>query len=239
MVGKNVLIIGASGDIGSAIALKLVEEGYQLLLHYNHNLTRINEIMDKVDKETILATYQADLSLDKDVTKLLMNVAYPVDCIVFASGIAHYGLFQDTTEKEMEKMLSIHVKAPWLIVQHFLPEMIRRKTGKIMLITSIWGEVGASNEVLYSTVKGAQNSFVKALAKEVGPSGILVNAISPGFIATKMNSQLSVEETNTIIDEIPLTRAGTPKDVAEVACFLLSDASSYIHGEIIRLNGGW
>ena len=107
------------------------------------------------------------------------------------------------------------------------------------MITSIWGNVGASYEVIYSSVKGAQNSFVKALAKEVAPSGISVNGISPGYIETKMNSHLSEEERQAIIDEIPMSRAGLPSEIAYTVSFLLDDRSTYIQGEIINMNGGW
>src|SRR5699024_4133453 len=143
------------------------------------------------------------------------------------------------TEEMMDYMLSLHVKAPWKITQHFLQPMIRKQYGKIIFITSIWGEVGASNEVVYSSVKGAQNSFVKALAKEVGPSGVLVNGISPGFINTKMNRHLTEEDISNIVSEIPLNRIGLPKDVANAVSFLMSEKASYIQGDIIKVTGGW
>lgn len=108
-----------------------------------------------------------------------------------------------------------------------------------MLITSIWGSVGASNEVMYSSVKGAQNSFVKALAKEVAPSGVSVNAISPGFIETKMNGHLSPVEKDSIMAQIPMNRAGKPEEIAHTVRFLIDEKSNYIQGEIIEINGGW
>src|SRR5699024_1279096 len=130
----------------------------------------------------ILTEIQADLSRDSDIKTLLTELVFPVDHIVFASGNAYHGLLQETSETVMDDMISIHVKAPMIISKFLLPAMIKQKYGKIIFITSIWGDVGASNEVVYSTVKGAQNSFVKALAKEVGSSGISVNGVSPGFI---------------------------------------------------------
>src|SRR5699024_5498389 len=180
-MNKNVLILGASGDIGNAIALELAVQGYQLILHYHRNKHTIDRLHYLVPEEAILQTVQANLADTDSVHQLCEEVAYHVDAIVFVSGTAHYGLFQDVTEAEMEDMIQLHVKAPWLITNYFLPPMIQRHQGQIILITSIWGNVGASNEVMYSSVKGAQNSFVKALAKEVGPSGIAVNAVSPGF----------------------------------------------------------
>lgn len=236
---KNVLIIGASGDIGSEIAYKLGTEGYQLILHYNKNKNKINELSDRLLQDTILSTIQADLSEKNDVKRLLSEIIFHVDHIIFASGHASYGLLQDETEQTIEKMIAVHVNAPILLTKSLLPQMIQERSGNIIFITSIWGDVGASSEVLYSTVKGSQNSFVKSLAKEVGPTGISVNAISPGFIDTKMNQQLSPSEREEIIKEIPLKRAGNPEEVANLVRFLLEDASNYIHGEIIGLKGGW
>lgn len=238
-MGKNVLIIGASGDIGSAVALKLEEKGYSLLLHYHKNIASMERLRSQLNKETIVMELGADLSNELEIKRFLSQIVFPVDMIIFAGGKAHYGLFQDTTEFVMDEMLNIHVKAPMMITKHLLPAMIRNKFGKIILISSIWGDIGASQEVVYSTVKGAQNSFVKSLAKEVGPSGINVNAVSPGFIDTKMNKHLLTEEKEQIFSEIPMNRAGTPHEVANLIQYLVDEQSSYIQGEIIRINGGW
>ncbi|MDY0405821.1 SDR family oxidoreductase [Virgibacillus sp. 179-BFC.A HS] len=238
-MGKNVLLVGASGDIGSSIAEKLAASGYQLILHYNSHEENIEKIKSRVHPSCILMVVQADLRKRAAIEKLISQLVFQVDHIVFASGQAYYGLFQDTSERQMDEMLAVHVKAPWLITQKLLPSMIRNKSGSIVFITSIWGDIGASGEVVYSSVKGAQNSFVKALAKELGPSNISVNAISPGFISTKMNSHLSEEERLEVISEIPLNRAGNPEEIANLVAFLLEGKASYIHGEIIHINGGW
>lgn len=236
---ENVLVIGASGDIGRAIVHELAKEGYSLLLHYHKNTKKIKELTNSLSPKKVLGVYQANLTSQIEIQKMLDNIIYPVHSIVFVSGLADNNLFQETTEKMMDYMLSLHVKAPWKITQHFLQPMIRNHYGKIIFITSIWGEVGASNEVIYSSVKGAQNSFVKALAKEVGPSGVLVNGISPGFIDTKMNKHLNSDDIENIISEIPLNRAGLPEDVANAVCFLMSEKASYIQGDIIKVTGGW
>lgn len=236
---KNVLLIGASGDIGRAIAMKLGKENYQLILHYHQNRGRIADIRNKLNPELILTEIQADLSVDGDIKNLLTHLVFPVDYIIFASGNAFSGLLQDTSEKTIDDMMSIHLKAPMLISKYLLPAMIKQKFGKIIFITSIWGEVGASNEVVYSTVKGAQNSFVKALAKEVGASGVSVNAVSPGFIDTKMNGHLSPEEREMLVADIPVQRAGQSREIAALVYFLMKREASYIHGEIIGINGGW
>lgn len=238
-MGKNVLIIGASGDIGIAIAEQLAADGYQLLLHYNKNREMIDRFRENTDKECVISVLQADLTIESEIKKLLTEIVFPVDSIIFASGMAYYGLFQEASEDVMDEMLALHIKTPWMITKYLLSSMIKRQAGKIIFITSIWGEQGASNEVIYSSVKGAQNSFVKALAKEAAPCGISVNAISPGFIETKMNHNLSVEEKAAVISEIPANRAGKPSEVANTVQFLLDDNSGYIQGEIINITGGW
>lgn len=238
-MGKNALIIGASGDIGIAIAKQLASDGYQLILHYNQNEKPIEQLKKRLNNECILMEIQADLSLTAEVEKLLDQLVYSVDVLIFASGTAHHGLFQDVTVDDMNNMLALHVKAPLLITKQLLLPMIKKQAGKIVFITSIWGIVGASHEVIYSTVKGAQNSFVKSLAKEVAPSGISVNAVSPGFIDTKMNHHLLEAERQAVISDIPMNRSGTPNDVAHIVQFLLNEKSSYIQGEIIQVTGGW
>ena len=235
----NVLIVGASGDIGKAIVKELADVGYSLLLHYNKNENEIKKVMKEIDSTKVLGVYQANLTYKQQINKMLDNIVFPVHSIVFVSGLAEISLFQETSEKTMDNMLSLHVKAPWKITQHFLQPMLKNMSGKIIFITSIWGNVGASNEVIYSSVKGAQNSFVKALAKEVGPNGISVNGISPGFIDTKMNQHLNKEDIENIIAEIPLNRVGIPEDVAHAVKFLISNDASYIQGEIIKVTGGW
>lgn len=236
---KTVLLIGASGDIGKATAEKLMQDGYQLVLHYHSNYAPIQALIESDENDVILGAYQADLANPEDRNCFLQEMSYSIDVLVFAGGQAYYGLFQQMEEQAMDDLLQVHVKSPWLITQHFLPEMIRQQEGTILFVTSIWGEQGASNEVLYSSVKGAQNAFVKALAKEVAISNIRVNAVSPGFIDTKMNGVLSVAEKEAVIDEIPANRAGRPEEVANVISFLLSEQSSYIQGEVIHINGGW
>ncbi|WP_164215519.1 SDR family oxidoreductase [Virgibacillus sp. YIM 98842] len=238
-MGKNVLIIGASGDIGIAIAQQLAKDGYTLLLHYNTNRKMIDQLREGLEESSVLAVLQADLCEDAAVKKFLTELVFPVDGIIFASGLAHFGVFQETPETVMDKMINLHVKAPWMIIKYILPQMVKRQSGTIIFITSIWGEQGASNEVIYSSVKGAQNSFVKALAKEAAPSGISVNGVSPGFIETKMNGHLPETEKEMLISEIPANRAGRPEEIAHAVSFLFDSRSNYIQGEIINVTGGW
>src|SRR5699024_7068149 len=238
-MGKHVLILGASGDIGKAVAGTLAENGHSLILHYHKNHSSIQQLVDMLPEESVLQTIQADLTNMEAVRHLCGEVAYSVQAIIYVSGMAQYGLFQTVQTEAMDRMRTLHVKAPWYVTQYFLPQMIQMQAGHLLFITSIWGNSGDSNEVIYSSVKGAQNSFVKALAKEAGPSGIKVNAVSPGFIDTKMNQHFEAEEKENIIQQIPLNRLGIAKDVAYMIDFLLNDKASYIQGEVINISGGW
>ncbi|WP_077621908.1 elongation factor P 5-aminopentanone reductase [Sediminibacillus massiliensis] len=235
-MNKTCLVMGASGDIGKAVAIELVNEGYSLYLHYNNNREAIEDI---ADKESILGIIRGDLSNNEGIKGFLEKVQSPVDAVVFANGKSHFGLFQDVTDTNMDEMWSIHVKALWMVTRHCLPSMISRRRGKIVVVSSIWGDIGASCEVVYSSVKGAQNSFVKALAKELAPSGVSVNGVSPGFIDTKMNAHFSQEDRESIIEQIPANRAGRPEEVAHIVSFLLDDRSEYIQGQLLNINGAW
>lgn len=238
-MGKICLITGASGDIGTSIAVTFANKGYKLILHYNQNHEMIEQLVEQLPKDTVLQAIQADLGHQQGIDLLCQQIEYPIDTVVFASGNSIVNLFQDSSDQDMDLMYNVHVKAPWMITRHLLPSMIQNHKGTIIVISSIWGEVGASCEVLYSTVKGAQDSFVKSLAKEVGPSGISVNGIRPGIIETKMNRHLNDDDKQEIIDDIPVNRMGQVEDVAHTALFLASEGASYIHGELINVTGAW
>lgn len=236
---NHCLIIGASGDIGKQIALKLAEEGYTLTLHFFKNQQAIDEVCELLSETVVLDSVQADLSSEEGITHFIKSVAFEPTHIVFANGQSLTGLFQDTSIQLMDELYHVHVKSIWLITKAFLPSMIKNQYGKLIIISSIWGEVGASLEVVYSSVKGAQNSFVKALAKEVAINNIQVNGISPGLIHTKMNQNLTAEEITALTDTIPANRMGTTDEVANLAIFLAKDSSNYINGEIIKIDGAW
>lgn len=238
-MSKNVLILGASGEIGSAVAKEMADKGYSLVLHYHRNLSAVESLLTGLPEETVLAVITGDFSNNEGIETFLSKLSFKIDTIVFTAGNSPYGLFQGMTVREMDRELSVQVKALWRISHFLLPEMIREKKGNIVVISSVWGEEGASCEVIYSSVKGAQNSFIKALAKEAGSSGIRINGISPGLIDTKMNARFNEAEKQTVIEQIPLQRAGRPQEVAHLVSFLLSQQAAYIHGEIIKVSGGW
>lgn len=238
-MGKWILITGASGGIGQAIAKQLAKEGYSLYLHYYQNETAIKQLLESLsayDGEYL--PIQADLQQENDYKKIVQNI-FTIDGIIHASGISTYGLFTDLKEEEMKALWNIHVHSLMCITKAILPKMLSRQSGNIIVITSIWGQVGAAMEVAYSAVKGAQISFVKALSKELAYNGIRVNAVAPGAIKTNMLHTFSPEEMQLITEEIPMGRLGSPREVAESVAFLLSEKSSYMTGQILSLNGGW
>ncbi|WP_431799309.1 elongation factor P 5-aminopentanone reductase [Halobacillus andaensis] len=236
---RNALIIGGSGEIGAEIARAMAAEGFSIGIHYNKNTSIINNLKFEVPPSQWKGAYYGDLSSGEGIERFLESLPQDWDALVFAPGNHSAQLIQDVSVEEMDHFYYIHVKALWMITQRLIPSMVRKKQGNIVVISSVWGEEGASNEVIYSSVKGAQISYAKALAKELAPSNIRVNAVTPGFIKTKMNDQLSEEEQFMLSSDIPIGRAGTTTEVADGVLFLVSESSSYITGHTLRINGGW
>jgi 3-oxoacyl-[acyl-carrier protein] reductase len=237
---KRILIIGASGDIGLAISKKLINEKYDLVVHYNSKKEPLNELFELANEIDVNCQFvQADLSVENGVEKLTSQIIDKIDSIVYASGFSIFGLINDVSDEEIDRMTQLHIKSLIKVVNHFLPNMVAKKSGSIVVISSIWGQIGASCEVLYSTTKGAQNAYVMALAKELGPSGIKVNAVAPGAVKTNMLNSFSEEDLKEIANEIPMNRLALPSEIANTVNYLISEQSSYITGQILGVNGGW
>ncbi|MDM5189492.1 SDR family oxidoreductase [Bacillus sp. DX4.1] len=233
---KFALVTGGSGGIGSAITTQLIEDGYTVYVHYNRSEEKVKEL--ELRFGTIIPV-QANLAAPDGADKLWAQIHHPIDVIVYAAGKSIFGLATDVTNEQLNEMVELQVKSVYKLLSFALPSMIRMRYGNIVIISSIWGQIGASCEVLYSMVKGAQNSYVKALAKEVALSGVRINAVAPGAIETEMLSVFSQEDKKGIAEEIPAGRLGVPEEVAKTVSFLVSPHSSYITGQIIGVNGGW
>ncbi|WCK56137.1 SDR family oxidoreductase [Aneurinibacillus sp. Ricciae_BoGa-3] len=238
---KWACITGAGRGIGAAIALRLAREGYDLLLHYHSSQNLAETVAAECRKEgSEVHLVCADLTSTDGAHELFGKLPFHPDVLILNAGISQYGVIQDVTPDEFDKMINIHVRAPFFCAQQALPHMIRRGYGRIITLSSIWGLAGASCEVLYSAAKGAVNSFTKALAKEAAPSGITVNAVAPGMIDTEMiRDQYSAEDIDGIIEEIPAGRMGQSAEIAALIAFIASEEAGYINGQVISANGAW
>ena len=233
------LITGASGGIGQAIALYLAAKGYNLYLHYNQNEQTIIELGNKL--EPFGGEYipiQADFATANGYQSILQHI-FSLDAIIHCGGKSHYGLLVDLKHNEAQELLNIHVLNPIMLTKELLPKLITKRSGNIIVITSIWGQTGAACEVVYSAVKGAQIAFVKALSKEVALNGIRVNAIAPGAVDTQMMESFTPEEMEQISFEIPMGRIAKSEEIAASVAFFLSEESAYITGQVLSVNGGW
>lgn len=229
---KTVVITGGAGGIGSAVSRGFAEKGYRVILGYNHSKEKAEKIAAEIDGRA----YRVDVTDAASVLAFRESVG-KADVLVNNAGIAQQKLFGDILEEEWDAMMAVHVKGAFLMCQAFLPEMIREKSGCIVNIASMWGQVGASCEVHYSAAKAALIGMTKALAKEVGPSGVRVNCVSPGVIETDMMAAFSEEDKAALREETPLCRLGTPEDVAEAVLFAAE--SAFLTGQIIAPNGGF
>ena len=242
MPNRTVLVTGGSRGIGRAIALAFAKAGDYVLVNYRENDAAALETAKEICAGGgQCALYKADLR-DREKTAEMFSAiereGCGIDVLVNNAGVSLWKLFTDTTEEEWQDVLDSNLTSAYRCARAVLPQMIRRKSGKIINISSIWGENGASCEVAYSASKAALIGFTKALAKEVAPSGITVNCIAPGLIDTSMNAEFSPEEIADFIEQIPSGRIGKPEEIAAAALFLASPAADYITGQVLSINGG-
>lgn len=235
---KTVLINGGSRGIGRAVAELFAKRGWHVAFTYKNSKDAAEELALKTGALAIAA----DTALEADVVRavaLTLEKFGTVDCLVNCAARSSFSLFTDITLSDWNELMAVNLTGTFLFAREVSREMIRKKQGRIINITSMWGAVGASCEVHYSASKAAVIGMTKALAKELGPSGITVNAIAPGVIDTDMNAALSDEDKRALRDETPLMRIGKPEEVAQAVYFLASDAAAFITGEIMNVSGGF
>ncbi|MBE6729574.1 MAG: SDR family oxidoreductase [Ruminococcaceae bacterium] len=241
-MSNTVIITGASGGIGSATAIYFAEKGWNVVMNYFRSAESAKILAASLSSHGYsVMPYYADITNRTSVERMIYdteNKFGKIDALVNNAGIAQQKLFTDITDSDFDKMISVNLKGAFLCSQAVLPNMIHYKSGKIVNISSIWGVSGGACEVHYSASKAALIGLTKALAKEVAPSGIQVNCIAPGLIETRMNNNISADDLNDFVEEIPLGRMGDPAEVAELIYFLCGKGSDYITGQVITQDGG-
>lgn len=230
---KTALVTGGAGGIGQAICRKLSADGYYVIINYLNSQKKAETLAEEISGKTL----RFDVSDIEEVRKIPEKTG-KIDLLVNNAGISEIDLFTGISHEKSSRIMQINLCGTLNCSRAFLPAMISEKSGCIINISSMWGQVGASCEVDYSATKAGIIGFTKALAKEVAPSGIRVNCVSPGFIMTEMNSRFTAEELDGIKEEIPLGFFGTPKHVADAVSFLASGNADYITGQVLAVNGG-
>lgn len=240
---KTILITGASRGIGKAIAYKFAKEGFSIVINCSkseNDLMNLKTELEVLYHVPVLASVGniGDFHYVEQLFSLITEEFGGVDIVVNNAGISHIGLLSDMEISQWQNLIDINLSSAFYTSKLALPYMLAQKQGKIINISSVWGNIGASCEVAYSASKGGLNTFTKALAKELAPSNIQVNAIACGMIDTDMNNYFSAEEKNVITEDIPVGRMGTAAEVAELALNIIK-SPAYLTGQIITLDGGW
>ena len=232
----NALVTGASRGIGAAIAGELAKNGFRVFVNYNKSEKEAVSLAEKIGGIAI----KCDVSKSDEVAEMIrITKKYGgIDVLVNNAGISQIKMLQDTTEEDYDEIFDVNMKSVYLVTRAVIPDMVNKKYGKILNISSMWGITGASCEVCYSASKAAVIGFTKALAKELGPSNINVNCIAPGVIDTDMNKSLDEDTRAALAAETPLMKIGTVNDVAKTAAFLVSDDASFITGQVLSVDGG-
>lgn len=240
---RTVLITGASRGIGAAAARAFAQNGDRVMIHYHQQQARARALCTQLRQAGAQAAcVQADVAERAQVEAMLAQTERqfgPVEVLVNNAGVAQQALFTDVSEAEWDRLFAVNVKGMFFCIKGVLPGMISEKRGKIVNLSSMWGQVGASCEVGYSASKAAVIGLTKALAKEVGPSGIQVNCVAPGVIDTEMNAALDEQTRAMLAEETPLGVLGTAADVARAIVFLASPQADFITGQVLGVNGGF
>lgn len=238
-MNKKALITGASRGIGEAIARKLAKEHFDLYLTCVHSEDKLHSLANYLEEEykVSVGAFLCDMSSHKEVERLFRHIP-SLDILINNAGISYIGLLSEMSTEAWHQVINTNLSSIFYTSRKSIPLMLQKHQGQIINISSVWGDCGASMEVAYSASKGGVNSFTKALAKELAPSGIQVNAIACGLINTEMNLGLSEKERLALIDEIPADRMGNAAEVAEMVYSVLS-MPSYATGQVFTIDGGW
>lgn len=242
LAGKIALVTGASRGIGKSIAMELASCGAKVIINCSKNEEDAKNVVNGIkDLGGDAIVYKCDVGNFDETHKMaeeLVKRFGNIDMLVNNAGISKIGLLMDMNEEDFDEIINVNLKGVFNCCHAIIPYMLRVEKGSIINISSIWGHVGASCEVIYSASKGGVNSFTKALARELGTSGVRVNAISPGVIDTDMNNFLDDNEKECLKNEIPMMRFGKGNDIAKLVAFLCSQDSKYITGQVIKVDGG-
>ncbi len=242
MSKKTVLVTGSSRGIGKAIALRFAREGYNIVINCAKNMDQLQQTKSEIETYQVSCfAFLGDVGKYEVVKEMFQQIKErfgSLDILINNAGIASIGLFTDLKPADWDRIITTNLTSVYNCCSMAVPDMVHNKRGKIINISSVWGNVGASCEVAYSASKGGLNAFTKALAKELAPSNIQVNAIACGVIETEMNRLLDDEDIVKLIEEIPANRLGKAEEVAELA-YQLSQKNEYLTGQIITLDGGW
>ncbi len=242
-MGQNtVLITGSSRGIGKAIAMKFAKKGFQIIINCAHQEQELLLAKEEIENYQVSCmAFMGDMGNMEDVKELIALARQQfgtIDVLVNNAGISHVGLFTDTDVEKWNEVISTNLTSVYNCCKLVVPDMIARQKGKIINISSVWGNAGASCEVAYSASKGGINAFTKALAKELAPSNIQVNAVACGAINTRMNQFLNQEELSALVEDIPANRLGRSEEVAEFV-YQLAVGNDYLTGQVIHLDGAW
>lgn len=243
MKNKTAVVTGASGGIGEAVCRILAKEGYDIIIHYNKNEEKAKELAESIKAENGVEAVCSGCDLSfcgagKQLGEKIKKLTDRVDLLVNNAGLSLVGVFQSIPSESVARLMNINLNNAMELTSELLPLMIREQRGNIINVSSVWGITGGSCEVHYSASKAGLIGFTKALAKEVGTSGIRVNCVAPGFIETEMNSCFDEADVRGVIEETPLCRTGKAEDVAELVAFLAGDKSGFITGQVIGIDGG-
>lgn len=240
---KTVVITGASKGIGAATAILFARKGYNVVIGYNDSFQTAKLLSSSLLSQGYsVMPFKVNVTNRLETDLLIKETVYKfgsVDILINNAGIAFTGLITETEDFDSDRIFDVNLKGVYNCCRSVTPTMVNQKSGKIINISSIWGQVGASCEVAYSAAKAGVIGLTKALAKELAPSGITVNSISPGLIDTTMNANISIDDLNAFVEDIPLGRMGDAEEIATAALFLASDDANYITGQVLGVNGGY